>query len=313
LRLVRELRTPLYRIQCFRRDGTLTHCVRRVLSSGRLGRRAMRSSPRVSVLAEQPVLPPPEVAALVRWQGGSPEIRTSRQVETDRLPILMYHRVAPQGADAVARYRVTPTAFAEQLAFLRDAGYQSVTPSEWGAAAEGRRALPGRAVLLTFDDGYADFAEHAWPLLRRFGFGATLFVVAGEAGGSNRWDRRFGEELPLLGWDDLRRLRAEGVDIGAHSISHPPFTNLSPDDVAREAAGARAILQRELHEPIRAFAYPYGDTDPAVEHLVGACGYAYGFTCRGARAELTDPLLSLPRIEVEGTDDLARVVAKLEG
>ncbi|MEX1158405.1 MAG: polysaccharide deacetylase family protein [Thermomicrobiales bacterium] len=227
------------------------------------------------------------------------------------MPVLMYHRVSPTGASNTARYRVTPDAFEEQLAYLREAGYQSVSVDELTQSIESRRPLPGRRVLLTFDDGYVDFAEHAWPLLRRYGFGAILFVVSGCAGGTNEWDRRLGEELPLLGWDALRELQAAGVTIGAHSVTHPPLTGLSPRAVAHEAAQSRRVIQDELGAPIQTFAYPFGDRDETVERVVGACGFTLDFTCRSYLMHVNDAPLSLPRIEVQGNDDLATFVRNL--
>jgi peptidoglycan/xylan/chitin deacetylase (PgdA/CDA1 family) len=210
-----------------------------------------------------------------------------------------------------ARYAVAPEAFEEQLRFLRDAGYYSVDLERWREAAEAKRPLPGRAVLITFDDGYADFLTDAWPLLERYGFSALVFLVADLVGRSNAWDRVYGEEVPLLGWDEIRGLRDRGVRFGSHSATHPPLTSLAPAKVAREAARSRAVLERELGLPIRSFAYPYGDVDPAVRHLVGACGYVFGLSCRADACRFHDPLLALPRLEVSGSDGLRDFVAML--
>ncbi|HYG62806.1 MAG TPA: glycosyltransferase [Thermoanaerobaculia bacterium] len=305
LHRIRELRTPLYRVQLFRRPRGLLSVL----------------PPRVQ-LTETDELPPlpPKVAERARLQGGT---LLSRQVNeaagvlpgvvTYRLPILMYHRVASGGgAGDPARWRVSPEAFEEQLRYLRDSGYHTPRLEDWRRAAESKRPLAGRAVLLTFDDGYRDFAEHAWPLLRRYGFSALVFLVAGAVGSTNRWDAGYGHGLPLLGWDEVRRLRAEGVELGSHSGTHRPLTSLAATEVVREAAHSRAVIARALGEPPRAFAYPYGDTDPAVRHLVSACGYVYGLTTRPGRCGFGDGMLDLPRIEVAGDAPFERFVARLE-
>jgi peptidoglycan/xylan/chitin deacetylase (PgdA/CDA1 family) len=165
--------------------------------------------------------------------------------------------------------------------------------------------------MLTFDDAYVDFAEHAWPLLKRYGFGAVLFVVSGLTGKTNEWDRRYGEELPLLGWDALRELHADGVTIGAHSVSHPPLSGLSPREIAYEAAESRRAIQQALGTPVETFAYPYGDRDEAVERIVGACGITLAFTTRSYLMHVNDAPLSLPRIEVKGSDDLPTFIKSL--
>ena len=243
--------------------------------------------------------------------GGSVEAEGISALASYRLPILMYHRIASNGASGSDRYRVDPGQFAEQLGYLRDSGFRTVTFAEWRRAKDAWKPLPGRCVALTFDDGFQDFAAHAWPLLRRFGFGATLFVVTDFTGRQNAWDADRGQTSPLLSWDELRALHAEGLDIGSHSASHPFLTTLSPADVVREATASRAAIQREIGVRVTAFAYPHGDEDPAVQHLVGACGYLYGLSCRPGASALADPLLALRRIEVRGDDTLADFILKL--
>jgi peptidoglycan/xylan/chitin deacetylase (PgdA/CDA1 family) len=120
-----------------------------------------------------------------------------------------------------------------------------------------------------------------------------------------------GEEIPLLGWQDIGRLQSEGVEFGSHSASHQALTTLSPTDVVREGARSRTILECELGLPITAFAYPYGDTDQVVQHLIGACGYRFGLSCRPGLSRFEDSLLALPRIEVTGADRFQDFIAKL--
>ncbi|MGH8065290.1 MAG: glycosyltransferase [Candidatus Entotheonellia bacterium] len=298
LRLVKQLRTPLYRIQLFRRDARRRFPFH-------------RSTPEVIEIAPPAPLPP-EVASHVLWHGGHPRHGGVPQaVVTDCLPILMYHRVAPAGSAAMMRYRVSPEAFEEQLCYLRDAGYYSVGLEVWSAAVKAKKPLAGRAVLITFDDGYLDFQTYAWPLLRRYGFTATVFLVTDAIGQSNVWDWVHGEEIPLLEWQDIGRLQSEGVEFGSHSASHRALTTLSPADVVREGARSRTMLERQLGVPIKAFAYPYGDTDQVVRHLIGACGYIFGLSCRSGLSSFEDSLLALPRIEVTGSDRFHEFIAKL--
>jgi peptidoglycan/xylan/chitin deacetylase (PgdA/CDA1 family) len=263
--------------------------------------------------SENQVLPEPEFASRILWQGGQPQQNPQAQhpIMTDFLPILAYHRVADSGPLGLACYRVSPASFEQQLRYLRDTGHYSIGLEDWRAAMGEHRPLPGRAVLITFDDGYLDFLTTAWPLLKRYGFSATVFLVADQVGRSNSWDGGYGEDLPLLGWYDVRRLRDQGVEFGSHSATHPRLSGLAPADIVREAADSRAILSQELGTPITAFAYPYGDEDPVVRYLIGACGYLFGLTCRMARAGLWNPLLGLPRIEILGSDSFRDFVVKL--
>jgi peptidoglycan/xylan/chitin deacetylase (PgdA/CDA1 family) len=253
------------------------------------------------------------LSARVRRAAARPDLWSSRGVVTERLPILMYHRVARSGSPLLERFRVSPEQFEEQLRFLRNAGFRSATLAEWGEAMRHRRPLPGRRIMLTFDDGYQDFADHAWPLLQRYGFRAVVFLVTDEVGGENRWDAAFGETAPLLGWTEIRRLQAEGAEFGSHTATHPQLCSLSAEEVVREAARSRAVLRRQLGTDVTALAYPYGDQDPIVQHLVGACGYTYGLTTNWGPSDLADDPLALPRLEVEGLDSLDRFVEKIDG
>lgn len=296
LELVRELHTPLYRVQLFRRPGF---------------RLPWQSAhPRIERI-EQPAPPPAQAAGHVLWNGGKPRSAGQPEIITRHLPILMYHRVAPTGAAATARYRVSPERFEEQLRYLRDSGFYSVRLDEWRAAMEARRPLPGRGVLITFDDGFQDVQDYAWPLLSRYGFTAHVFLVADHIGGTNVWDQKFGETVPLLGWESIRALQDEGVGFGAHTCSHRPLNALAPDAVVEEGLRARLLLERELGRPVTSVAYPYGDADGAVQQLMGACGYTSGFTCRPGRAQLHEGPLDLPRLEVLGTRGLADFIAQI--
>jgi len=296
LQLVKELRTPLYRIQLFR-SGNGNVC-------------SLPQTPEI-IEIPQPTPPPPYVTKDVLWNGGSPQSYGNWEAVTARLPILMYHRVQPNGSPATARWRVTPQAFEGQLRYLRDAGFYSVTLDDWYAAMIAKKPLLGRAILLTFDDGYLDFLDYAWPLLKRYGFSAIVFLIADEIGHTNHWDSFYSEEASLLSWQQIRKLQDEGVEFGSHSATHRHLTGLSVSEVVREGARSRAILQQGLSQTPKAFAYPYGDTDTVMQHLIGACGYVFGLTCKPGLSRFQDSLLALPRIEVRGYDDLQEFVAKL--
>ncbi|HLP87790.1 MAG TPA: glycosyltransferase [Nostocaceae cyanobacterium] len=228
------------------------------------------------------------------------------------IPILMYHHIAPTGASQFTRWRVHPEAFEEQLRFLRDIGAYSITLAELRWMMLTKKPLPGRPIFITFDDGYLDFATYAWPLLKRYGFSATVFIVADLVGKSNSWDSvYFGEDLALLGWKQIKQLQAEGVEFGSHSLTHSPLTALSATEILREASQSQAIIERNLGLAIKAFAYPYGDLDPLVKYLIRQCGYDLGFSCRPGLTSFQDSLLQLPRLEIQGNYSLQEFIDKL--
>jgi peptidoglycan/xylan/chitin deacetylase (PgdA/CDA1 family) len=232
---------------------------------------------------------------------------------TEHLPILMYHRIADAGAEATARWRVTPDEFERQVSYLSAAGFGTVSLEEWHQAANRGRSLPERAVVLTFDDAYEDFATHAWPVLESYGLGALVFLVSANVGSSADWDRAYGNPAPLLDWDTARDLGNRGVEFGSHCISHPRLTQLATDEIAHELSGSRRVIERELERPIDAIAYPYGSYDAVVEDLARASGYVFGLTCVPGPARFGDRPLALPRQEISGSTTFAEFVSALRG
>lgn len=185
--------------------------------------------------------------------------------------VLMYHSVQPYTEDP---YLVTvqPPRFEQQMRWLSRRGWRGVSMAELLAA---RAAGAGKGLIgLTFDDGYADFAEHALPVLRRYGFTATVFVIAGRLGGDNAWDPA-GPRKPLLGADQVRRLAEAGVEVGSHGLQHVSLT-AAHGALAAETGGSRRILQDITGQPASGFCYPYGHFDAEVVGAVRDAGYDYG-------------------------------------
>jgi peptidoglycan/xylan/chitin deacetylase (PgdA/CDA1 family) len=161
------------------------------------------------------------------------------------------------------------------------------------------KPLPRGSVVLTFDDGCRCFAEHAFPELQGRGMTATLFAVAGELGGTNRWDRVAGErEELLLDIDELRRLAGAGIEIGSHARTHRDLTACTDEELAAEVAGSRRDLETALGRPVLTFCYPYGRLDARVRAAADTAGYlaAVGIH-RHPGAQAGDPL-ALPRMIV---------------
>ncbi|MEG4228921.1 sulfotransferase [Microcoleus sp. N9_B2] len=218
---------------------------------------------------------------------------------TKKLPILSYRRISPDGLDAV-----TPQIFEQQLHHLKNLGYYSASWENWRSAKLAKTPLPGKAVLMTFDGGYLDFFQYAWPLLKRFDFAATVFLVAESIGKTNSWEKAEGEEVNLMGWPEILQMRDAGIEFGSMSATYQPLTALSPTEIVREAVKSRAILERGLEKPVKCFAYPYGDVDSIVAHLIGASGYTFGVSYKLNYSSFDDSLLSLPRIQVTAENAL---------
>ncbi|MEG3903214.1 sulfotransferase [Microcoleus sp. B4-C5] len=227
-----------------------------------------------------------------------PQVLDNHSV-TQKLPILSYRRISPDSLDAVS-----PQVLEQQLQYLKDRGYYSASWENWQSAKRDKTPLPGKAVLMTFDGGYLDFFQYAWPLLKRFYFTATVFLVAESIGKTHSWEKSELEEVQLMGWPEILQLQNAGIEFGSMSATHQPLTALSPTEIVREGAKSRAILERGLEKSVKCFAYPYGDVDPIVAHLIGASGYTFGVSYKLNYSSFDDNLMSLPRIKVTGENFL---------
>ena len=230
------------------------------------------------------------------------------------LPILMYHKVdvVPRGARYVENY-VFPDQFDAQLAALSLWGYTPITLEDWLDFRAGRRQAPRRPIALTFDDGYRSNHDIAWPLLRRHGATATVFLVADFLGGTNRWDAHELQE-PLLGPAEIAAMQAGGIHFGSHTCTHRSLPHLPLAEALDELTRSRATLEELLGRPVIALAYPYNNHNSAVRALARRAGYAAAVLGRGrVNARWTNPwALRRIRVDLQTTiEELRRQLARL--
>lgn len=214
---------------------------------------------------------------------------------TPGLTIIGWHRVDGETSRGLS---TGVDDFRRQLDELESWG-AAVLPLDAAVQGLERGTLPERAVALTFDDGYANVVETAWPILQDRGLPATLFVVSGYLEGDRRfpWDRAEPphDRYRLVRPDELLDVAAEGLDIGSHTFSHPWMPALTPDEVKRELVESQQVLEELLGRPIRSLAYPTGGWTRAVRAAAGDAGYEVGITVdRGLNTQRT-PHLSLRR------------------
>ena len=286
LRFERELHMPLYRIQCFKK-----------IDPAKISRNA--NTVQVTKTG-QPTELDPEVESQVLWNGTS-----------NRLPILLYHSITPERSSALKEWTVSPHIFEEQLSALREAGCQTVTIDDCYNWIYESTPLPKNAVLITFDDGYQDFVEYAWPSLQRHKFTATVFLVANEIGKINAWDSKYGEIKQLMDWNQILQLRDEGVSFGSHSASHPVLTSNNLKFVLNELQRSKDMLEQRFNESIKSFAYPYGENNIITRFLTGITGYDLALTCTSQISQLRHSPLALPRIEITESDRGESIIKSL--
>lgn len=202
--------------------------------------------------------------------------------------IMMYHSVGVRPHDP-NNLVVTPERFEEQMAALARRGLRGVSVAELLAAraAGSARGLVG----LTFDDGYTDVVDNALPILQRFGFSGTFYILAGRIGGANEWDE--GTPWPLVDETGIRRWADAGFEVGSHGTMHIALADADPAVVHSEVADSREKLGAILGKPPSGYCYAYGSMDAAARSAVAAAGYEHA-TAVISRESLGP--LALPRI-----------------
>lgn len=231
---------------------------------------------------------------------------------TTTVPILMYHSVATSPDPRVLDLSVHPDRFGDQLEVLAEAGYTTMTFSAVRGALAGGQALPAKPVVLTFDDGYADFHREALPRLVAYGATATLFVTTGWLADAGR--HASGRPLDrTLCWEQVGDIDAAGIEIGAHSHSHPQLDQLPDHLLDEELRTSRCLLEDRLGHRVTSLAYPYGYSSGRVRRAAAAAGYERAASVANTAAGPGNDAYAVPRLTVRratGTDRFRRIVAQ---
>jgi peptidoglycan/xylan/chitin deacetylase (PgdA/CDA1 family) len=191
-----------------------------------------------------------------------------------RIPILAYHRIVDQvPGDDYYGICMPCGLFSLQMQTLAEAGYRTLPLETASALMQSADPVDPRHFVMTFDDGYLDTFEIAAPILRRFGFTATVFLVAGLVGRRSLWDAGKCCTAPLMDWLQIRQLSQWDFSVGSHTLTHPELSVLSPDEARYEIVHSKHILEGHFSRPITTFCYPFGDWNEVTYDLVRMAGY----------------------------------------
>ena len=220
------------------------------------------------------------------------------------LPILMYHNVGEKG-----RYlNVSVQGLVRQCRLLRMLRFKAKTLSELAGHLE-TGELPPRTVVFTFDDALMGVHAHAHPVLSRFGWRATVFVVSQRLGRDTDWAPKHRHRV--MGEHQLQELLDAGWEVGAHTRTHPYLSRLRPEDAWQEIALCREELSRLTGTEVTSFCYPYGDLNEPIVRMVRDAGYCLACTVqKGLVSPDTDHYL-LPRVHVAYSDGASGLVYRL--
>ena len=234
------------------------------------------------------------------------------------LPILMYHSISDDPEPAHSPYYkvcTSPRRFAEQMHWLKTAGWQGVTLSDGLDFLNGKKDLNGNPVAITFDDGFSDFRTAAFPALQQHGFSATMYLPTAFIG-ENR--KQF-KGRDCLTWAEVRDLAAAGIEFGSHTVNHPVLYKISFPEIEAELRESKATIEKQLNHPVPAFAYPFAfpQTDGGFRarflEILRAVGYESSVTTEIGTAIPDDEFLQLKRLPANMCDDEALLRAKLAG
>jgi peptidoglycan/xylan/chitin deacetylase (PgdA/CDA1 family) len=229
------------------------------------------------------------------------------------ISILMYHQVghfAPMKTHRAVYCDVGR--FQMQMRALRWLGVPVISMSQAVAALRGQAAMPQRAVVLSFDDGCANFYEHALPVLQAQGYPAIVYAIAGLVGGAASWLAADGHPTPpLMDVAQLRALSTLGIEVGSHAWSHIRLAEQAPQVQQQELSDSRQRLQDALGCAVPHVCYPYGSHNLDTLHAAAQAGYTSGVTCQRGAATPDFDLLALPRKAIAYGDDVIGFLWKL--
>jgi peptidoglycan/xylan/chitin deacetylase (PgdA/CDA1 family) len=219
------------------------------------------------------------------------------------IPVLLYHAVSDESPADQPGYTVSRRRFTEHVEVMIASGRRPVGFADLAGALRGERKLPPRAFVVTFDDGFPDTPAAA-ELLQQQGIPSTVYITA---------DRLGDAEAPVSPPTLAALMRMEGVEIGAHSVTHPYLDELDPAALRHEVGESRRLLEAATGRQIATFAYPHGAFDARVRQAVVEAGYTSAAAVKNAIAHLGEDPMAIARWTVRSDTSAQKLATVLEG
>jgi len=231
----------------------------------------------------------------------TPDVLTAAVVNGTYVPILMYHYVSPDGvASGREGLNVTPENFDAQMGYLKSNGYETTTLDMLASNFASGTPLPAKRVIITFDDGYSDFYWNAFPILRKYGYQAHVFMITGRLG------------VPgYLDVEKIKELNNSGlVHFGSHGVDHISVASLSGNALNFQLTESKKVIEQALGKTIVWFCYPYGTFNGNSVSAVKSAGYQGAVSTIGGQYQSIDILYALRRTKVGniGADQFQKLV-----
>ncbi len=229
------------------------------------------------------------------------------------IPVLMYHKVSPDPRIGSLTYRVMPEDFDWQMRYLKENGYHTVNLGQVVDYYQNGGRLPEKPIVITIDDGYQDNYAYAFPILKKYGLTATIFIVTNTVGGTNVFDTaaRLQPESRMLSWDEIREMDAAGITMGAHTLDHVHLSKVNLEESRRQVIESKKRLEKELNHEVKYFCYPYGEYNRAVLDIVKKSGFTAATSVEpGLTTSRQDPFL-YNRIAIQGSYDHSKFIQEV--
>ena|GEM_PF-476504 len=224
------------------------------------------------------------------------------QTQKAQVPILLYHHIAQLPDDASPaqkRWTLTPEKFDDQMHWIAEHGFYPVTMAQLSARLKDGLPLPSKPIVISFDDGWKDQYKNAFPILKKYNFKATFFIITDSVGHSAYMD-----------WGEVSKISDAGMDIELHSRTHARLPALSAEKARKEIEDSKKILESHIKKPVSVFAYPYGSYDDEIISLVKDAGLDAAVTVSGLNGGYLfrgNQSYTLSRYAIEGSDKLEHV------
>lgn len=201
------------------------------------------------------------------------------------IPVFNYHQVEDNANNPLA---LSVENFEKQMAYLSEKGYTAITADQLFAYLYQKGSLPPKPVLITFDDGYGGIYTNAYPIMKKYGFTAIIFLIT-DFVGRDSW---------YINWEQVKELQQAGFQFGSHTLSHGSLAEASPEEVRNQLVKSKEGIEWRLETPVRYLAYPGGYYNQQVKDAVRQAGYQAAFTVDFGRVSRASDSWALERVPI---------------
>ena len=231
------------------------------------------------------------------------------------IPVIMYHRVInnPENEGVYGTY-IYEDMFKKHLQYLKDKNYTVITFKDLDKIGwRNRFEKDKKYIFITFDDGYKDNYDLAFPILKEFGFKATIFLMGSST--YNEWDVKAGgeKEFPLMSVEMIKEMQDYGIEFGAHTFNHPKLNTLSNEEIEHQIVNVKKPLEEKIGKEIITFAYPYGILNDYAKEMAKKAGYTFALATDSGSVCLSDDLYQIRRIAIFPNTNLFSFKRKVAG